>query len=297
MIAEEVLPMKIGIYFAYWEQEWDTEFFPYVSKVAGLGFDVLEIAGAGLMSLSDEQVLELRKEAERCGITLTVGIGLPPCYDVSSEDETVRRAGIEYMKGLIDKTNLVGAELIGGTVFSHWPVDYSKEIHKEATRQQSIRSLRELADYAKPKNVTLMLEVLNRFEQYMFNDAKEGTQFVKEVDRENVKVMLDTFHMNIEEDSFRDAILEAGSYLGHFHIGEANRKVPGKGRIPWEEIGQALRDIGYDGNVVMEPFVRSGGGVGKDIRVWRDLSDGASDEQLDKDAAESCAFVRKMFNG
>ena len=194
--------MKIGIYFAYWEQEWDTEFFPYVSKVAGLGFDVLEIAGAGLMSLSDEQVLELRKEAERCGITLTVGIGLPPCYDVSSEDETVRRAGIEYMKGLIDKTSLVGAGLIGGTVFSHWPVDYSKEIHKEATRQQSIRSLRELADYAKPKNVTLMLEVLNRFEQYMFNDAKEGTQFVKEVDRENVKVMLDTFHMNIEEDSF-----------------------------------------------------------------------------------------------
>ena len=80
--------MKIGIYFAYWEQEWDTEFFPYVSKVAGLGFDVLEVAGAGLMSLSDEKVLELRKEAERCGVTLTVGIGLPPCYDVSSEDET-----------------------------------------------------------------------------------------------------------------------------------------------------------------------------------------------------------------
>ncbi len=289
--------MKIGIYFAYWEQEWDVEFFPYVKKVADLGFDILEIAGAGLMSLSDERVLELRKEAERCGITLTVGIGLPPCYDVSSEDEEIRRAGIEYMKKLIDKTSLVGASLIGGTTFSHWPVDYSKEIHKEICRQHSINSVRELADYAKPKNVTLMMEVLNRFEQFMFNDAKEATQYVKEVDRENVKVMLDTFHMNIEEDSFRDAILEAGPYLGHFHIGEPNRKVPGKGRTPWDEIGQALRDVGYDGPVVMEPFVRSGGGVGSDIRVWRDLSDGASDEQLDRDAAESCSFVRKAFCG
>ena len=289
--------MKIGIYFAYWEKEWDVEFFPYVSKVADLGFDILEIAGAGLMSLNEEQILQLRQEAERCGITLTVGIGLPPCYDVSSEDEQVRRTGIEYMKQLIDKTSLVGASLIGGTTFSYWPVDYSKEIRKEVVRQHSINSVRELADYAKPKNVTLMMEVLNRFEQFMFNDAKEATQYVKEVDRENVKVMLDTFHMNVEEDSFRDAILEAGSYLGHFHIGEANRKVPGKGRIPWQEIGEALREIGYDGPVVMEPFVRAGGGVGKDIRIWRDLSDGASDAQLDQDAAESCSFVRKMFCG
>ena len=161
-------------------------------------------------------------------------------------------------------------------------MDYTKEIRKEIARKHSIDSIRELADYAKPRNVTLMLETVNRFEQYLFNDAKEATQFVKEVGRDNVKVMLDTFHMNIEEDSFRDAILETGAYLGHFHIGEANRKVPGKGRLPWNEIGQALRDIGYDGPVVMEPFVRPGGGVGSDIRVWRDLSDGCSDAQLEK---------------
>ena len=155
----------------------------------------------------------------------------------------------------------------------------------------------ELADYAKPKGITLTLETVNRFEQFMFNDAKEATQFVKDCDRDNVKVMLDSFHMNIEEDSFYDAIVSTGSYLGHFHIGEANRKCPGQGRLPWDEIGRALRDIGYEGTVVMEPFVRPGGGVGSDIKVWRDISEGASDEQLDKDAAASCAFVRKAFCG
>ena len=289
--------MKIGTYFAYWEKEWDVDFFPYISKVAGLGFDILEIAGGGLADLSDDQVIRLREEAKRCNITLTVCIGLPEKYDVSSENEEVRQAGIAYMKRLIDKTNLVGAKQIGGIIYAYWPVDYSKPVNKPLTREISIRSVQELADYAKPKDVTLTLETVNRFEQFLFNDAREATAFVKDVNRDNVKVMLDSFHMNIEEDSFYDAIVSTGSYLGHFHIGEPNRKVPGKGRIPWEEIGRALRDIGYDGTVVMEPFVRPGGGVGADIKVWRDISDNASDEQLDADIAESCRFVRKTFCG
>lgn len=289
--------MKIGTYFAYWEHDWNVDFFPYVSKVASLGFDILEIAGGGLTDLSDDDVLRLRKEGERCGITFTVCIGLPAHYDVSSEDETVRTNGIAYMKKLIDKTQLLGATQIGGIIYAYWPVDYSRPVRKEIVRKISIDSVRELADYALPKGITLTLETVNRFEQFLFNDAKEATQYVKAVDRPNVKVMLDSFHMNIEEDNFYDAIVSTGTYLGHFHIGEANRKVPGKGRLPWEEMGRALRDIGYDGTVVMEPFVRPGGIVGSDIKVWRDISNGATDTQLDADAAESCRFVRKAFCG
>lgn len=288
--------MKIGTYFAYWEQEWDVDFFPYISKAAHLGFDILEIAGGGLVDLPDEQVTQLRDEATRCGITLTVCIGLPEKYDVSSEDESVRLAGMEYMKRLIRKTALVGANQIGGIVYAYWPVDYSKPVDKQKTRAISIESVRELADYALPYGVTLTLETVNRFEQFLFNDAAEATSFVKDVNRENVKVMLDSFHMNIEEDSFYDAIVSTGSYLGHFHIGEANRKVPGKGRLPWDEIGRALRQIGYDGTVVMEPFVRPGGGIGADIKVWRDLSGNADIGQLDEEIAESCRFVREIFH-
>ncbi len=289
--------MKIGTYFAYWEKEWDVDFFPYIEKVKKLGFDILEISGGGLADLEDEKVIALREEAKRCGVMLTACIGLPKQYDVSSEDEAVRQDGLSYMKRLIDKAALADIHQIGGIIYAYWPVDYSKPVRKEIVREISIRSVRELADYAKPKGVTLTLEVVNRFEQFMFNDAAEATQFVKDVDRDNVKVMLDSFHMNIEEDSFYDAIVATGSYLGHYHVGEPNRKVPGKGRMPWDEIGRALREIGYDGTVVMEPFVRMGGGVGSDIKVWRDLSGGASDAQLDADIAESCAFLRKALNG
>ena len=88
----------------------------------------------------------------------------------------------------------------------------------------------------------------------------------------------------------------AGSLLGHFHVGEANRRPPYPGgRIPWKEIGNALHKIGYNGAVVMEPFVKMGGQVGRDISVWRDLSHGATEAELDKDAAESVTFLRGLW--
>ena len=287
--------MKIGTYFAYWERDWDVDFLPYVQKVADLGFDILEISGGGLADLPDDKVIALREEAKRCNIMLTACIGLPKQYDVSSEDEEVRQNGIAYMKRLLDKMELCDIHQIGGIIYAYWPVDYSKPIHKEATRAQAIKSVQELADYAKPKDITLTLETVNRFEQYMFNDAKEATQFVIDCDRDNVKVMLDSFHMNIEEDSFYEAIVSTGKYLGHFHIGEANRKVPGVGRLPWEEMARALRFIGYDGTVVMEPFVVPGGIVGSDIKIWRDLTDGADEKMLDEKIKKSCEFCKKVF--
>ena len=139
--------------------------------------------------------------------------------------------------------------------------------------------------------------MLNRFENHVLNTAEEGVAFVREVGKHNVKVMLDTFHMNIEEDSFGKAIRIAGPLLGHFHTGENNRRVPGKGGLPWHEIGTALREIGYSGAVVMEPFVKMGGQVGSDIRVWRDLSDNADEAQMDEAARQALAFSRFVIGG
>jgi D-psicose/D-tagatose/L-ribulose 3-epimerase len=95
--------------------------------------------------------------------------------------------------------------------------------------------------------------------------------------------------MNIEEDSLRNSIVEAGAWLGHFHLGEPNRRPPGRGRMPWPEIFGALREINYKGAVVMEPFLVPGGEVGRDISVYRDL---LGSDDLDEEAARSVQFVR-----
>jgi D-psicose/D-tagatose/L-ribulose 3-epimerase len=289
--------MKFGTYFAYWEQNWDTDYMKYVKKVADLGFDVLEVGAAGIVNMSDEALSALKDEAKKRNITLTAGIGLPKEYDVSSSDENVRQNGIAFMKRILDKLAKADIHKIGGTVYSYWPVDYSAPIDKPAALKQSIKSIQELADYAAQYDITLLIEVLNRFEQFLLNDAAEAIHYVKEVGKDNVKVMLDCFHMNIEEDNMGDAIRSTGKYLGHFHIGECNRKVPGKGRMPWAEMGQALRDVNFDGIVVMEPFVKTGGIVGSDIKVWRDLSDNADEAKLDADIKEALQFVKKQFLG
>ena len=164
-------------------------------------------------------------------------------------------------------------------------------------RARGLEGISSLADFAGNLGVNLCLEVLNRFENHVLNTAEEGVAFVREVGKPNVKVMLDTFHMNIEEDSFGKAIRTAGPLLGHFHTGENNRRVPGKGGLPWHEIGTALREIGYSGAVVMEPFVKMGGQVGSDIRVWRDLSDNADEAQMDEAARQALAFSRFVLGG
>ena len=287
--------MKFGTYFAYWEQEWNADYTKYVKKVAKLGFDVLEISAANFLDLKSGELDDLKKCAKDNNILLTSCIGLPAKCNTASTDEKTRQRGIDYLKKIIDVMDKIDSRVLGGIIYAYWPADYSKPFDKKAERKQSIKSMKEVANYASGGNIMLALETVNRFEQYLINDAAEAASLVKEIKKDNVKVMLDSFHMNIEEDNFYDAIIKTGSLLGHFHVGEANRKVPGKGKMPWKEIGKALNDISFNGCVVMEPFVKMGGQVGKDIRVWRDLSDNASSAKLDEDIAQSVKFLRAAF--
>jgi D-psicose/D-tagatose/L-ribulose 3-epimerase len=287
--------MKFGTYFAYWEREWKADYVKYVKKVAALGFDVLEISAANFPVLKKQDLSDLKSCAKDNNILLTSCIGLPRKCNTASLNEKTRERGIAYLKKLIDVMDEVDSRILGGITYAYWPADYTKPMDKETERKQSIKSMREIADYAAGCGVTLALETVNRFEHYLINDAVEAVRFVKDIKKDNVKVMLDSFHMNIEEDSFSNAIKHTGRFLGHFHVGEANRKVPGKGRLPWKEIGQALNVISYDGCVVMEPFVKMGGVVGRDIRVWRDLSDKANQKKMDDDIAQSLRFLRAIF--
>ncbi len=289
--------MKYGIYFAYWEKEWNADQKSYISKVKKLGFDILEISCAMLKNISREELVEMRDMARAEGVTLTAGYGPGPSENLASSDEAVVKNAVAFYTDILKKLEILDIHTLGGGISSYWPVDYTKPIDKEGDWKRSVKNVRTVGKIAQECGVDYCLEVLNRFEGYLLNTCAECRQFVEEVDVPAVKIMLDTFHMNIEEDSMTEAILLAGDRLGHFHVGENNRRLPGKGNLPWYQIGSALRAIGYDKNVVMEPFVKSGGKVGSDIKIWRDLSMGAATEQLDRDAAASVAFLRNVFSG
>lgn len=289
--------MKYGIYFAYWTKEWFADYKKYMDKVASLGFDVLEISCAAFKDVytRDEQLYDLREYAKEKGLILTAGYGPTKEQNLCSENEAVVSKAMEFFKELLPKLQKLDIHMLGGGLYSYWPVDYTKPVNKEADWERAVKNIKELSKTAEECNVTLGMEVLNRFEGYMLNTCEEAIRFVDEVGSDYVKVMLDTFHMNIEEDNIGAAIRLAGDRLGHLHLGEQNRKVPGQGSLPWNEIGLALRDINYKGAAVMEPFVMQGGTIGSEIKVWRDIIPLPTEEALDKDAKAALNFVRHVF--
>ena len=283
----------IGIFYAYWEREWDVDFVPFVARVKHLGFDQLEVNAGTLATMSADQRRRLRDEAAEQAILLSYGVGLTPDHDVSSLDEQVRRNGVQFMREIIGAIGEMGGGMVGGTIHSYWPATPPADIDtKLRILDRSAASVGELLPQAEDEGVVLNVEVINRFEQFLLNTAAEAASFVSRFDSPNLGILLDTFHMNIEEDSIGDAIRSAVGKLRSLHIGEPNRKPPGLGRMPWDEIRVALDDISYEGPLVMEPFVVPGGTIGRNIGVWRELM---PDADLDEEARKACAFTRRTL--
>jgi D-psicose/D-tagatose/L-ribulose 3-epimerase len=280
----------VGIFYAYWEHDWDVDFLPYIERVKKLGFDLLELHAAVLAAKDSAYRLKIRDKAEKEGVLLSYGMGLDEQYDLSSLDEQVRQRGVSFMKKIILAIEEMGGGLISGTVHSYWPAVFPKNMTtKEPMLKQSLKSMRDLAPFAEDHQVMLNVEVINRFEQFLINTCAEALAYVKEINSPGCNILLDTFHMNIEEDSISDAIRLAGKNLAELHLGEPNRKLPGMGRQPWGEIKKALDAIGFSGPLVMEPFLTQGGSIGRAVAVWRDM---VVNPDMDALAEKAAAFVK-----
>ena len=286
--------MKFGTLYAYWTKEWTGDYKYFAKKVSDIGFDILEISAGDLLAMSDRDIDELKAVSKDSGIEITSNIGPARKYDVASPDEETRERGIKFLSDIMKKMDRLDSRALVGVMYTYWPNAFD-DLDKEAQWERGVKSVKRMGSVAKELGIDFCLEVVNRFETNILNTAEEGLRYLKDVDCDSVKLLLDTFHMNIEEDNIPDAFRLCGDKLGHIHVGEGNRKLPGQGHLPWEEIGKALNEIGYTKGVVMEPFVTMGGKVGEDIKVWRDLSGGASPEKMDADIKASLEFLRKAF--
>jgi D-psicose/D-tagatose/L-ribulose 3-epimerase len=273
---------KVGMFFTFWSTEWLVDFPAVARRIKGLGFDLMEISLAAFTDLPAARKAELKAVTEDIGLGVTCCIGLKPEQDLASPDAAVRNRGIEYVKRLLDDCHYLNAPVFSGLNYCAWPASPPKDMRdKSPYLDRAVESVRQVIGVAEQYNVKFAVEVVNRFEQFLLNDAREGVAFCDAVGSPQCMV--------------RDAILTCRDRLGHFHLGEANRKPPGTGRLPWDEIFGALKEIRYDGTIVMEPFIRSGGEVGHNIALWRDLSGNATDEQMDEKGRAALAFVRSKL--
>ncbi len=285
--------MDIGVHFGYASRDMQTDYEETILKARRAGFDVLEASPDVFMHMTAERRRQMRELAADVGLKLTACLGIPPSLDPASTDEEIRGKAVRYLKDILRIVREMGADMLVGCSHAAWPYPFSAGLpERSQVVEQSVRSMKEVMKAAEDLGIVYAMEALNRFEQYIVNTAAEAVDYVRQVESPNLRILLDTFHMNIEEDSMEAAITTAGDLLADVHIGERNRRFPGQGDMPWERLLLALQAAHYDGPVVMEPFILAGGGISRDVYLWRDLSDGATPEQIDDMAAASVQFLR-----
>jgi D-psicose/D-tagatose/L-ribulose 3-epimerase len=203
-----------------------------------------------------------------------------------SSDPDVRARGLEATCSAIDACAVLGARTLCGPIEA--PLgEFSGTAPTDEERKRSVESLRAAAEYAATRDVTLVVEYLNRFEMYLVNCAEDAAALVREVDHPNCRLMYDTFHAHIEEADPRAALRVCADVLVHFHASENHRGTPGSGQVDWDTTFAGLTEIGYDGWVVVEAFGDSLPELAAATKVWRRTF--ASEEQLARDGA---AFLR-----
>ena len=288
---------KLGIFVNFWEKKWGIDYRYYIDKVQKLGYDILEFQAQPLLEMTNEECRAIKKYADERGIKLSYSLGLDPKYDISNPDKEVRAGGIEYLSNIVRKIAVMEGELFSGVTYAGWgiPSYFVDEAEKEALYCRSVESMKEVMKVAEKEGVTVCCEAVNRFESPLVNTAAEAIRYADLVDSKNIGIHLDTYHMNIEENNIGDAIRLVGKRLRHFHTGENNRNVPGRGHLDWDEIFKALKDIDYKNDIVSEPFLMMGDEVGYDIRVWRPILENPTEERLDQEARFLLEFTKGMM--
>jgi D-psicose/D-tagatose/L-ribulose 3-epimerase len=156
--------------------------------------------------------------------------------------------------------------------------------------ERCAKNLKQVAKYAEDKGITLAMEPLNRFETSFINLTEQALELVRMIDSPRVKLMMDTFHANIEEKSLGKAIEAAGSLLVHMHANENDRGTPGTGHVAWTEIAAALKKVKFSGALVIESFSTEVKEIARAAAVWRPLA--ATPDILAKDGL---AFLKKLM--
>ena len=151
---------------------------------------------------------------------------------------------------------------------------------KEAKFTNSAQSIKQISSSLIEKDIKLGIEPLNRYESDFINTVDEGLKLCELINHPNVGLLLDAYHMNIEEKNMIKSIEKAKDKLFHFQVAENDRGVPGTGTLNWSEIINTLKKINYSGYVSLEMFIQANVDTSKDLFTWRNIEDDPYDAIL-----------------
>ncbi len=276
--------MKFGMNLLLWSGDPDDSLLPVIEELKAMGYDGVEIP---LFNLDVDKWKKYGEKIKAMDLKCTAVTVRNEEDNPISSDAAVRAKGVELNKKTLDCCAALGAETLVGPYHSAIGI-FSGAGPTEDEWKWGVDSMRQVAEHAGEVNVMLGVEALNRFETYLLNIHKDSARFVREVDHPNCKMMYDTFHANIEESDFAQAIRDCSDVLHHVHISENNRATPGSGHVDFDTNFNTLKEVGYDGWMVVEAFGLALPEIAAATKIWRKMFD--TELQLAKDGL---AFMKQ----
>jgi sugar phosphate isomerase/epimerase len=220
-------------------------------KAADLGFDAVEVFAPSADAIDDLPLAALLQEFDLSLAAVGTGAGMViHGLHLCDPDAERRAAAQDFIRGIINAGAPFGAPAIIGSMQGRWDATTD-----QSTATQLLRdSLESLGSHAAKQGSRLIYEPLNRYETNLAMTMEQGVELLEPLSTENVVLLADLFHMNIEEASIADGLRTAGNRVGHVHFVDSNRQAAGRGHMEYAPIAQALKDIGFDGYASAEAF-------------------------------------------
>jgi len=277
--------MKFGMNLLLWTGDLHDGILPVLESLKSMGYDGVELP---LFDLTVEKYATWAKRLDDLGLERTAVTVRSVEDNPISSDPSVRALGVANTKRALECCLAAGCTLLAGPYHSALG-HFTGQGPTEDEWKWAVESMCEVAELAGQLNVTLAVEALNRFECYLLNTHADLARFVKEVNHPSCRAMYDTFHANIEEKNIPQAIRDCSDVLAHVHISENDRSTPGTGNVRWAENFDALKDVGYDGWLMIEAFGLALPELVAATKIWRRMYE--SEEQL---AGDGLTFMKQQ---
>ncbi|GEO08111.1 sugar phosphate isomerase/epimerase family protein [Segetibacter aerophilus] len=283
------LQVKYGVTTWLWTSPFSTEtIHPVFSKIKGMGFDAVEIAVEYPELIDAEAVKQALSEYNLIPV---VCAAFGPSRDLTSEDPAIHQNCFNYINACFDLCNHLGSSFLAGPMYS--AVGKARMIPETQRKQEwelAVKNLHKVCEMAGERNLQIALEPLNRFESDLVNTAADVIRLVNDIAHPAAKIMLDGFHMNIEERDVEQAIISTGDNLIHFQVSENYRGTPGTGQTRWDAYRKGLEAINYKGVVSIESFTPENKELAGAVCFWHPMA-----ESQDKFASEGLHFLKGLF--
>lgn len=280
--------MQFGASTWLWTSPFTSDQVELLQKIAALGFDFVELPVEDPEHIA---VDKLRPVLRDLGLEAVVCTAVVGDRDLSAEDPAIRQTAFSYFESCLALAEGLGSGVLVGPLYA--PVAkprLSTEVLRMVEWERSAASLAQLSKTAGERGIRLGLEPLNRFETDMVCTVEDAKRMLADVNSPHLGIALDSFHMNIEETDFCEAVKQAGKQLVHVQVSDSHRGVPGEGNSDWAGLREGLRAVGYDGKLSIESFSPDASSLAEAVCIWRRFA-----ATQDEFARKGLDFLRRWW--